>query len=214
MSIGPFYCENCGAAFDGTRCPECDSFASDQQRSLCAASKLYAESKERCNKQKRHIRFLVCLIVIIVVGVYFLDAVNFRTSLKVNELSKNLRFHAEIDSAFEGYSKDYCAGYYDGFERGAETGLTLSDHSEIYEEGVSDGRQHGYDAAVAEFCYNGDAQYGGWYEGYEDGYAQRYRDAFGKDYGELIYDLFERRLTDPDEWKAFKAEAKRWGLSF
>lgn len=82
-----------------------------------------------------------------------------------------------------------------------------SEHNDAYQEG--------YEAAREYYSSSYDNGYDdGYNEGFEEGYDQRYRDAFGEDYDELIYDLFERRLTDPDEWKAFKAEAKRWDLSF
>lgn len=80
-------------------------------------------------------------------------------------------------------------------------------YNEGYEDGMTDeemwgtsGFNRGYEAAVSEFCFEGDAQSGGWYEGYDQG-KEDYRKAIfddenTKDKGEFFYDFFERYCED------------------
>lgn len=62
-----------------------------------------------------------------------------------------------------------------------------------YNVGYSEGKNDGYESAVEEFCFDGDAQSGGWYEGYEQGQEDYRRAIFNdtEERTEFFYDFFE-----------------------
>lgn len=73
-------------------------------------------------------------------------------------------------------------------------------YDEGYQKGYNEGRKEGYNTAVKEFCFDGDPQYGGWYEGYETG-KEDYKHAIFSDTEErrdFIYDFFETYCDDTE----------------
>ena len=75
---------------------------------------------------------------------------------------------------------------------------------EIYNQGFNDG-----------MAYAGDGYNEGYDEGYSEGYKDGLDDATNREhYEQTIYDLFDRVLTDEDQWEDFKSTARDWGLKF